>query len=134
MAAKESEAEAVSHSDGHARHGLWCSNAEALSHSPPSSSSSLLISMRSPPSPPPPPPPTALHKAICSVDFSDYLCRTRSGSFKPLCLFSAPADEIAREKEEGETIDSRRHADLFPLLLPPSPRVRLPSLILPMGV
>lgn len=28
----------------------------------------------------------ALHKAICSVDFSDYLCRTRSGSFKPLCL------------------------------------------------
>lgn len=37
-----------------------------------------------------PPPPSrltpALHKAICSVDFSDYLCRTRSGSFKPLCL------------------------------------------------
>lgn len=122
-----SEAEAVSQRDTDSdvvtpRHYLI--------HLPPSSSS-LLISMRSPPSPPPPhhQPYTKLSAlwtflTIYVGQGQDRL--NRSASSQP------PADEIAREKEEGETIDSRRHADLFPPP-PPLPSVRLPSLYSPNG-
>lgn len=102
-----------------------------------SDEASKIISSSSDPSPTPPPPSlnglwsppssfsvaAAVQSYLWLADFSDYLCWTRSGSFKVL----RDSEEKEEGGGEGETIDFRRHADLSPprdprlSLLPPLP-------------
>lgn len=98
---------------------FWCSNARALSHSPPFLSQYVFLLLF----PPSPPQPYTKLSALWTF-LTIYVGQGQDRLNRSASLSPCRCDSAGRE---GEAIDSRRHADLFPVP-PPS---TLP--ILPMG-